>query len=87
MASTLITRLGGVAAKYLKPIAATAIALSPDGAKRYDVTTAPTITTGSGSPALTAAPNGSIYTDTGGTTAADTLYIRIGGSWVAIDGS
>lgn len=86
MASKLITRAGGVASKYLKPIAATVLALSPDGAARYDVTTAPTITTGSGAP-TEAAPNGSLYTDTGGTTAADTLYLRIGGSWVAIDGT
>ncbi len=87
MAAILITRAAGVAAKYLKPIAATALALSPDGAARYDVTTAPTITTGSGSPALSSAPNGSIYTDISGTTAANALYIRIGGAWVAMDGT
>jgi len=55
-------------------------------ADEADVATSPTITAASGAPTSTE-PNGSLYMRTDGTTADDTLYARIGGSWVAMDGA
>ena len=55
-------------------------------ANAEDVDTSPSITAGSGAPTSTE-PNGSLYMRTDGTTADDTLYARIGGSWVAMDGA
>ena len=45
----------------------------------------PTITAGSGAPSASE-PNGSIYMRTNASNAAESIYSRIGGSWVAIDG-
>lgn len=86
MAATLISRIAGVAARFRKPIAATALALSPDGAERYDVTTAPTHTAGAGAP-TEAAPNGSLYTRTDATDGDDFLYARVASAWVPIFGA
>lgn len=48
--------------------------------------TAPRIASGAGSPPAVL-PNGSIYLRTDGANAASSLYMRIGGAWVAMDGS
>lgn len=42
-----------------------------------------TITTGNGAPSA-AEPDGSIYLRRNGTNADDSLYMRIGGAWVAM---
>lgn len=69
--------------RYRKGLAATSVGV------RQTATTAdasvPTITSGSGVPSA-AEPNGSIYLRTDASTAALSIYSRIGGSWVAIDG-
>lgn len=45
-----------------------------------DVTTSPTVTSGSGAPSATE-PNGSVYLRTNGTSAS-TLYVRVSSAWV-----
>ena len=85
MAATLITRLGGVAQKFLKPLAVTALALSPDGSNRYNVTTAPTVSSGSGVP-TEASPDGSVYFRIDASAGTDFVYARISGAWVALAG-
>ena len=85
MAATLIGRAADVAQKLRKAISATAVVLLPDGAARSDVTTSPTITAGTGAPAE-AAPDGSLYLRTDGTTGDNSLYMRIGGAWQAMAG-
>ena len=83
MAATLISRASAVAQNFKdRAVAVAAIVLAPDGVARGDVTTFPTISSGSGAP-TEAAPDGSIYTDVDGTTADNTLYLRIAGAWVA----
>ena len=47
----------------------------------------PTITSGTGAPSATTAPNGSMYLRTNAGTADLAIYMRIGGSWVAIVGA
>lgn len=54
-------------------------------ADESDLSTSPTITSGSGAPSASEA-NGSIYLRTDGTDADDTLYVRAGGSWIAHKG-
>lgn len=49
------------------------------------VTAAPTITAGSGAPSATE-PNGSLYLRTDGANADESLYQRVGGSWVPVYG-
>jgi hypothetical protein len=51
-----------------------------------DPVVAPTVTSGSGVPAI-AEPNGSIYLRTDGANADQAIYARIGGSWVAMKGA
>lgn len=46
----------------------------------------PSITSGAGAPSE-AEPDGSTYLRTDGTNATDSLYQRIAGAWVALDGS
>ena len=48
-------------------------------------TASPTITAGSGAPSATE-PNGSLYLRTDASTADDSLYQRVGGSWVIVYG-
>lgn len=86
MAASLIARIAGVGAKFRKPLAATALALSADGAARYDVTTSPTVSIGAGAP-TEASPNGSLYTRTDATNGDDAVYVRVAGAWVAILGA
>ena len=50
-----------------------------------DVTTSPTVTSGSGAPSASE-PNGSVYLRTGGA-AATTLYLRVSSAWVAVGAS
>lgn len=45
-----------------------------------DVTTSPTVTSGSGAPSASE-PNGSVYLRTNGTSAS-TLYVRVSSAWV-----
>ena len=72
--------------RYRKGLAALSIGV------RQTATTAdssvPTITSGSGEPSAShAEPNGSIYLRTDASNADTSIYSRIGGSWVAIDGA
>lgn len=85
MAATLIQRLAGVASRFRKPVAATALALFADGDERQLVTAAPVISSGSGAP-TEAATNGSLYLRTDGANADESLYQRVGGAWVPIFG-
>jgi hypothetical protein len=85
MAATFVARISGIATRFRKPILATALALSPDGAARVDPTAAPTVSCGAGVP-TEAAPNGSTYTRTDASDGDDFLYGRVAGAWVAILG-
>jgi len=69
--------------KYRKAISTVGIGIK-SVAGELDADTA-TITAGAGVPAA-AEPDGSIYTRTDAATAAEAVYSRIGGAWVAIDG-
>ena len=70
--------------RYRKGLAALSLGV------RQTATTAdsdvPTITSGSGAPSA-AEPNGSIYLRTNAGDADQSIYSRIGGAWVAIDGA
>ena len=86
MAATLISRASALAYNLKsKAIGAAALVLAPDGAARGDVTTHPTVTAGTDAP-TEAAPNGSLYARTNGTDGTDSLYMRIAGAWVALQG-
>lgn len=85
MADTVFSRASAIAQRFKKAIAATGLVLSPDGAERYDVTAAPSLTAGAGAP-TEAGPNGSLYLRTDGTDGDDSLYMRIAGAWVALQG-
>lgn len=85
MAASLISRAADVARRIGGALSTTALALSPDGAARYNATSAPTITAGAGVP-TEASPDGSIYTRTDGTGGAS-FYTRIAGAWVARSGA
>jgi len=69
--------------RYRKALAAVGLGVRTS-ATEADAST-PTITAGSGAPSASE-PNGSIYMRTNASTAAESIYSRIGGSWVAIDG-
>jgi hypothetical protein len=87
MAATIVTRAGQLAATYKgKAIQVAAIAFGLDGSARTAPSDMPTYSVGTGVPTAAAA-NGSVYVDEAGATAALALYIRIGGSWVAMDGA
>lgn len=79
-----ISRRGGVANNFRKPIAATEYGVKP--LSDSDVTGVPTISAGAGVPTATQ-PNGSIYLRSDAPTADASLYQRIGGAWVALDGA
>lgn len=85
MAASIITRVGGLASKFLKPIAATALGLSPDGSSRFTGLTAIVVSAGAGAP-TEAATDGSLYLRTDGTNGTDSIYMRISGAWVALAG-
>ena len=69
--------------QYRKAISTVGIGIKSD-ARQLDSETA-TITAGAGAPTASE-PDGSLYTRTDAATAAEAVYSRIGGSWVAIDG-
>ena len=85
MAATILTRVADFAAKFRKPAGTTALGLSPDGAARYTALTAIVVSAGAGVP-TEAATNGSLYLRTNGTDGDDSLYMRIAGAWVALQG-
>lgn len=68
----------------VKTIALRCLAVATSGAIS-DVTAAPTLTAGAGAPSATE-PNGSLWLRTDGSDGDDSLYMRIGGAWVAIKG-
>ena len=70
--------------RYRKPLASKGVGIR-GSATEVDSAT-PTITSGTGVPATTE-PNGSVFMRTDASGAAAALYMRIGGSWVALDGS
>jgi len=72
------------AKRFRKAIASTKFGVRTS-ATEADADT-PTITSGSGVPAASE-PNGSIYLRTDAANADQSIYSRIGGSWVAIDGA
>jgi hypothetical protein len=55
------------------------------GATEVSVGTSPSVTSGSGVPTA-AENNGAIYLRTDGTDGDDSLYMRIAGAWVALQG-
>ncbi len=86
MAATLISRASALAYNLKsKAIGAAALVLTPDGSKRADATTSPTVSAGSGAP-TEASPDGSLYLRTDGTDGTDSVYMRIAGAWVALAG-
>lgn len=70
--------------RYRKPVAAVGIGIRTS-ATEADASS-PTITAGSGAPGSTE-PNGSVYLRTNAGSADESIYSRIGGAWVAIDGA
>ncbi len=85
MAATFVSRIAGIAARFRKPIATTALVLFSNGDPRGDQTASPTISSGTGAP-TEAAPNGSFYTRTDATDGDDAIYARVAGSWIPIFG-
>ena len=69
--------------RYRKPVASVGVGVRTSATE--DDASSPTITAGAGAPSA-AEPNGSVYLRTDSSTAAESVYSRIGGSWVAIDG-
>ena len=69
--------------RYRKPVASVGVGVRTSATE--DDASSPTITAGAGAPSA-AEPNGSVYLRTDASTAAESVYCRIGGSWVAIDG-
>ena len=69
--------------RYRKPVASVGVGVRTSATE--DDASSPPITAGSGAPSA-AEPNGSVYLRTDASTAAESVYSRIGGSWVAIDG-
>ena len=69
--------------RYRKPVASVGVGVRTSATE--DDASSPTIPAGSGAPSA-AEPNGSVYLRTDASTAAESVYSRIGGSWVAIDG-
>lgn len=72
-----------LAYRYKKMIAAVGFGVRTT-ATEVD-STVPTITSGDGAPTATA-PNGSMYLRKNAATAADVVYMRVGGAWLALDG-
>ncbi len=85
MADIQVSREGGLADRFRKAIAATALLVYPNGDDRTRIASTPTITSGTGAPAGSS-PNGSIYLRTNGLNGDESLYMRIGGVWVALQG-
>ena len=86
MAATIVTRAGQIAQRIQgKVIEVAAIALEPNGTARTRPEDLVTWSTGNGAP-TEAAADGSVYTDVDGTDGDDSLYVRIAGAWVAIQG-
>lgn len=77
MALTFIQRLRGAVSFVGVGIKATA--------READSST-PQVTSGAGAPG-DVLPNGSIYLNTASLTPADSLWMRIGDSWMPLDGS
>ena len=69
--------------RYRKPISALGIGIRTSATEADD--SSPTITAGSGAPGTTE-PNGSIYLRTNAGSADESIYSRVSGGWVAIDG-
>ena len=69
--------------RYRKPVASVGVGVRTSATE--DDASSPTLTAGAGAPSA-AEPNGSVYLRTDASTAAESVYSRIGGSWVAIDG-
>ena len=69
--------------RYRKPVASVGVGVRTSATE--DDASSPTITAGAGAPSA-AEPTGSVYLRTDASTAAESVYSRIGGSWVAIDG-
>lgn len=67
--------------RYRKALAAVGLGVRP-AATTADADV-PTVTSGTGAPSA-AEPNGSLYMRTNGSNGDDSLYMRIGGSWVAM---
>lgn len=85
MAAFLISRAGAFH-RMKRVVGALAYVISPNGAERYDPTTAPNISAGTGVP-TEALPNGSVYLRTDGTDGDDSLYMRVAGAWIPIFGA
>jgi hypothetical protein len=79
----LADSIGKVYARISRPWVTLGIVVAADEAGVRSVTTSPTITSGTGAPSATE-PNGSVYMRTNGTNGDDSLYMRIGGAWVAL---
>jgi hypothetical protein len=75
--------MASFAYRYRKAIAAVGLGVRP-AATTADASV-PLVTSGAGAPTATD-PNGSVYLRTDGTTGDDSLYMRIAGAWVAIQG-
>ena len=73
--------MASFAYRYRKPIAAVGLGVRP-AATTADASV-PTLTSGSGAPSATET-NGSVYMRTDGSNGDDSLYMRIGGAWVAM---
>jgi hypothetical protein len=73
--------MASFAYRYRKAIAAVGLGVRP-AATTADASV-PTVTSGSGAPSATEA-NGSVYMRTDGANGDDSLYMRIGGAWVAM---
>lgn len=72
------------ASRHRKPIAAVGIGIRTSKTEA-DANT-PTLTAGSGAP-TESEPNGSMYLRTDANNADESVYSRINGAWVAIDGA
>lgn len=73
--------------RYRKGIAATSIGIRQGAHQSTNPdASVPTITSGTGAPAATTEPNGSVYLRTNGSSGADSIYMRIAGAWVALAG-
>jgi len=87
MAASILTRAADIAWKVRKSVSAVSVVLFTDGdAFPADVTALPNISAGTGAP-TEAANDGSLYLRTNGTTGDNSLYMRIGGAWVALAGA
>jgi len=83
MADSVLSSVASVYANLRKVFAATGYVVKVAAGDL--VTASPIITSGSGAPSA-AQPNGSLYLRTGGSNGDDSLYMRIGGAWKALQG-